>query len=117
MILYIDFEHKDLTAKDPELAVNVASRRLKAKYAFEDMARDTCLMVRYDRFSQSLFTELSPKAIVCSGHNTLHSDYHTDDLMGVEWLLKTLPVPLLPYVAAINGRILLQNFFDQWIHD
>ncbi len=107
MILYIDFEHKDLSTKDPELALNAAGRRLRAKYRFEEMAQDTCLIVRYDRFSQSLFTELGPKAIVCSGHNTLHSDYDTDDLVGVEWLLKTLPIPLFTICGSFQSMLQL----------
>ena len=105
MIFYIDFEHKELAEKDPDLATRVASRRLKVKYALEEMAQDNCLVVRYDRFDQRLYSEYLPKAILCSGHNTLHCDYEASDLIGVNWLLRTLPVPLFAICGSFQWML------------
>lgn len=108
MIRYIDFEYRNLSANDLRLAWRLAGRRERTRYRFEKMAQDTCLVVCYDRFNESLFTELIPKAIVCS-RNTVHREYDTDDMMGVEWLLKALPVSLFTICGSYHWMLKLRG--------
>lgn len=109
MIRYIDFEHRNLSANDPGMALRLAGRRERARYRFEKMAQGTCLVVCYEQFNESLLTELSPEAMVCS-RNTVHREYDTDDLMGVEWLLKALPVPLFTICGSYHWMLKLRGF-------
>ncbi|MGH2521696.1 MAG: hypothetical protein ACRDH2_04245, partial [Anaerolineales bacterium] len=67
MIVYVDLEHDSLRLMDPEHWEQVLARRLTAKYRFEEISGEPCLLVRYHRVSPALLREVNARAVLVSG--------------------------------------------------
>jgi len=109
MIFYIDFEHRQLEQTDAELAQQVAMKRLRAKYRFEELTREECLIIRYDRFRLSMLELYRPRCVVCSGHNSEQSFYSESEVMDTDALLRDLPVPMLAICGSFQRMMQLRG--------
>lgn len=83
MILYVDLEHRRLGRVQPDYYRAVLARRLAAKYRFEALTGEPCLIVHYTAFDPDRLASLAPRLTVFSGHNTGIEHYeprHLDPL-------------------------------------
>lgn len=83
MIVYVDLEHRRLERDRPDYYRQVLARRLAAKYRFETLTGEPCLIVHYSAFDPDQIAGLAPRLAVFSGHNTgveLYERRHLDSL-------------------------------------
>lgn len=107
MIVYVDLEH-DRVRQQPEHYEQVLSRRLKAKYRFEEISGDLCLIVRYTRVSPALLRELNARAVLVSGCDTEFQHYDEKDLAGLRAILQEAAWPTLGFCAG--HQIMAQTY-------
>lgn len=93
MILYVDLEHPDLATTHPTTYESVLARRLRAKYRFEQLVDDDCLVVHHTRFDAQCLRRLRPRLVVFSGHNTGLERYAREDIARLETFFRATDVP------------------------
>lgn len=99
MIVYIDLEHDRLRA-DAEQWERSLARRLKHKYRFEEIAGDSCLLVRYHRANPRLLRELKARAVLVSGCSTDFEHYDEKDLAGLRGIYREAAWPTMGFCAG-----------------
>lgn len=89
MILYVDFEHHRFKETHPEVAAQVAQRRLDARAAFEALSGQACELIHYTAFRPDAIIGKRPQLVIISGHNTDHVHYSADDRARLDqWILQ-----------------------------
>jgi GMP synthase-like glutamine amidotransferase len=101
MFIYVDLEHESLQ-QDAAHWESVLARRLNAKYRFEDMAHDHCLIVRYHQISPTVLHELKPRAIVVSGCASEYESYSEESLSGLRAVYRAAEWPILGLCAGMQ---------------
>jgi len=94
MLVYVDLEHESLQHDSVRWESGLA-RRLKAKYRFEDMTHDHCLIVRYPQISPAVLQELEARAVVVSGCDSEFESYSDESLSGLRAVYHAADWPIL----------------------
>lgn len=101
MLVYVDLEHESLQ-QDAAHWERVLARRLQAKYRFEDMTHDHCLIVRYSHVSPALLHELKARAVVISGCDSEFESYSDSSLSGLRAVYHAAEWPTLGLCAGMQ---------------
>jgi GMP synthase-like glutamine amidotransferase len=101
MIVYVDLEHERLR-QDPAKADENMARRLRAKYRFEDISGEPCLIVRYARVCPQLLREVAARAVLVSGCDTDFEHYAEADLAGLRAVYQAADWPTLGFCGGLQ---------------
>lgn len=102
MLIYVDLEHASLQQADPTQWEAALARRLKIKYAFEDLAQSPCLIVRYHQLSPELVERVNARAVVVSGCSSEYASYSEASLAGLRAVYQSAARPVLGLCAGMQ---------------
>ncbi|MGH2524517.1 MAG: glutamine amidotransferase-related protein, partial [Anaerolineales bacterium] len=80
----------------------VLARRLTAKYRFEEISGEPCLLVRYHRVSPALLREVNARAVLVSGCDSEFASYREEELAGLRAVYREAAWPLLGFCAGLQ---------------
>ena len=96
MILFIDMTHVEFSAKHPEANKDVAYRRLRTKYCFEELSGEPCYILNHRFFpawANGDYPIANVSRLVVSGFYTDFQEYPAEILESIKaWMLS----PRLP---------------------
>ena len=100
MIVYVDFEDERLRDQDRAKWEKSLADRLEAKYRFEEISGEPCLIVRYPRVSPALLRELNARAVLVSGNVTNWKKFAEADLAGLRAIFREAAWPTLGFCGG-----------------
>lgn len=101
MIIYVDFEHECLRY-DATLWQHFAPHILETKYRLETLSGQLCLILRYERVTLALLSELNPAAVIFSGNYTGFHHYAEADLAGLRAVFREPAWPTLAICGSFH---------------
>lgn len=108
MIVFVDLEHERLQQDDPERGQRTYANRLRVKYRLEDIAGESCLLMRYHHVTPERLDALPIKAVIVSGNSTEFEHYSGASLAGLRAVLRAAAYPTLAFCGGC--QLLAQSY-------
>ena len=100
MIIFVDYEHA--SNRQTEWGREITRLRTEITYKLEDLAHEHCMLVRYDRVTDELITQLDPTAIFISGNGTDPKHYLERELESSARLIRSRSVPTFGFCGGFQ---------------
>ena len=98
MIVFIDNEHESGYQKP--WAEKLMAARVRIKYRLEDLAGDTCLIIRYNKVTPELLKTIKARAIFISGNSANPDDYDPNEQAGLKAALTEQRLPTFGFCGG-----------------
>jgi len=100
VIVFVDFEHENRYRDGG--GKNIQAARTWITYRLEDLSGEHCLLVRWDRITPELLTEIGAKAIFISGNGSSPSLYDAAALQPLYNIIKYAGLPIFGFCGGFQ---------------
>lgn len=97
MIIYVDMDRHDPPSEQ------IGAARTRITYRLEDLAQQTCLLIRYSRVSPELIANVNASAIFLSGNRGSPADYDPAELIGFNKVVQSTEVPIFAFCGGMQA--------------
>lgn len=100
MLIFVDYEHANRYRDGG--GTNIQAARTWISYRLEDLSGLPCLLVRWDRITPQLLTQIDAKAIFISGNGSKPSLYQAVDLEPLYGIIRDSGLPIFGFCGGFQ---------------